>query len=114
MTEEKFILDNYEQSQISNIEYQHKMLTSEMANFVALSTERFVTSQEMLHMLNRLSEYERYFLSCEPIAQYLSNAGRLAFSKKFDEILNYVQESTKIFQMKYQKMVDSEKITTDK
>lgn len=109
MTEDKFILENYEQSQISNIEEQHNRLISEIANFVAYSTTRFVSSHEILRLLNRLREYERYFLSCEPVAQYLNDVGKFTFSKKLNDILNDVRESIKIFQQSYQSRFDHEK-----
>ncbi len=101
--------DNYEKNQISSIEDEYKKFKSEWKNHIAYATSHFVTTQEILGMLNRTKEYEKYFLSLENVAQYLDYKRRFAFSKKLNEIIKDVRDHIRTCSEVYQSKLDNEK-----
>ncbi len=96
--------DVYEQLYLSNIESQNIMSISDIENFrISQHTD---ISQDLLSMIKRLKEYNAYFLSCKPIAQRLSNIGKLQLSKRLNEILSDTEEAIKIFKRAYENTLD--------
>lgn len=101
--------EEYEQLYFPKLEEQNKRSISEIETFTANVRNCAATSQEITEFINRLKEYEKYFLSYEQLAQYLSKAGRPQISKRLNEILNDTRGAIQIFQQMYQNTLNSEK-----
>lgn len=67
-----------------------------------LSARKSVASQDIAAIIGKLQEYERYFLTYEPLAQYLNKTGLPQMSKRLADILIDTRQSIQIYQQLYQ------------
>jgi DNA helicase IV len=114
MTEEKLDPDAYERLYLLNIESQNKALMIDIEDFCIRAKQHIVTSQDVLFITNLLRRYDAYFLSYLPIAKRLDQIGKQLLSKRLDEILYDIRETSTIFQNAYKKMLEKDKIQSDK
>lgn len=95
MTDEDLNPDVYEQLYLLNIESQRKMSISDIEKFCISIKEK--SAIDLLQVINLLEQYEKYFLSYEPIAKRLDKMGRTQLSKILEELLIDIRETLDIF-----------------
>lgn len=95
--DEQLEQDAYEQLYLLNIESQNKISLSYVEKFCTYMKQNVVTSQDLKDIVNYLNLYEAYFMSYTPIAQRLDNIGKPQLSKRLDEILYDIRETSIIF-----------------
>ncbi len=106
MKNETLNLDDYEQLYLLNIESQNKMAVSDIENFCVRIRQKSVTTQDLRDIINSLRTYDAYFLYYEPIAQRLDKLGKPQLSKRLNEILCDIRETSKIFK----EMIENENV----
>jgi hypothetical protein len=89
--------DDYEQLYLLNIESQNKMAILDIENFCVCMRQKSVKTQDLRDMINSLKMYDSYFLSYEPIARRLDKLGKPQLSKRLNEIICDIRETSKIF-----------------
>ena len=89
--------DDYEQLYLLNIESQNKMAIFDIENFCVRMRQKSVKTQDLRDMINSINVYDTYFLSYEPIARRLDKLGKPQLSKRLNEILCDIRETSKIF-----------------
>lgn len=99
--------DDYEQLYLLNIESQNKMAVFDIENFCVRMRQKSVKTQDLRDMINSLNIYDTYFLSYEPIAQRLDKLGRPQLSKRLNEILYDIRETSKIFRWVVENMPEN-------
>lgn len=110
MPDEKRNPDMYEQLYLLNIESQNKKIIYDIENFCTCLKKHDTTTEDLLQIINLLRIYEDYFLSYVPIVRRLDEMGKTQLSKRLDEILSDVRETSTIFKQINPNMLDKSKI----
>ena len=96
MTEER--PEEYEELYLSNLESQNVMVISEVEAFTTKMRNNDTTDKDILSMIRRLGEYERYFLFYNPLVEHFAKADKPQLSQRLEVVLSDIRGTIQIFQ----------------
>ena len=99
----------YEKKCLSKIEEQNKVLSSRTQAFANNIPFGGHSSQQIAAFISQLQEWEKYFLTFRPAADYLNKSGLPQTSLRLTAILTDLHSAIQIEQQTYQNAVNGER-----
>lgn len=98
----------YEKQYLSKLEEQSSVLLSRTLAFSNMPATGY-NSQQIAAFISHLQEWEKYFLTFQPAAEYLTQEGLPQTSIRLTAILNDLHSAIQIHQQTYQNTVNAER-----